>query len=171
MGGPFSWNLADPIKILARFRTTLPLDCKYLRNATRHRQSENGVANYGHSYTGKLNLVYFGRQMEKIGPEFWPTQRVVIRLDIALHLVAVWKLQDVMGKIHTNLHRSAQTQKLFAAIESRDRSIVETNFERVNFWSTVQMIAMVTAAAVNVVVIRHLFNDRRTAATGTKLRT
>ena len=62
-------------------------------------------------------------------------------------------------------------QKLFAAIESRDRGIVETNFERVNFWSTIQMIAMVTAAAVNVIVIRGLFNDHRVAAAGTKLRT
>jgi len=62
-------------------------------------------------------------------------------------------------------------QKLFAAVESRDRGIVETNFERVNFWSAVQMIAMVAAAAVNVIVIRNLFNDHRVAATGTKLRT
>jgi len=46
-------------EISARFRTTSQLDCEYLRNATRHRQSENGVANYGHSHTqghtGKLN--------------------------------------------------------------------------------------------------------------------
>jgi len=79
--------------------------------------------------------------------------------------------QDVVEKIQSNLQKSTQTQKLFAAIESRDRSVVETNFERVNFWSTVQMIAMVAAAAVNVIVIRSLFDDRRTAATGTKLRT
>jgi len=74
-----------------------------------------------------------------------------------------------MDKIQSNLHKSAQTQKLFAAIESRDRSVVETNFERVNFWSTVQLIAMVAAAAVNVIVIRSLFEDRRKAAMGTKL--
>lgn len=80
-------------------------------------------------------------------------------------------VKDVVDKIQSNLHRSAQTQKLFAAIESRDRSIVETNFERVNFWSTLQMIAMLAAAAVNVVVIRSLFDDRQKAATGTKLRT
>jgi len=41
---------------------TSRLDHEYLRNATRHRQSENGIANYGHSHTGKLNLVYFGLQ-------------------------------------------------------------------------------------------------------------
>jgi len=60
------------IKILARFRTVLRLDREYLWNATRRRQSENGVANYGHSRTGKLNLAYvgyFGPQVAKIGPD------------------------------------------------------------------------------------------------------
>ena len=41
-------------QISARLRTTSQLDHKYLWNATRYRQSENGVANYGHSRTGKL---------------------------------------------------------------------------------------------------------------------
>ena len=42
------------IKISARFRTTSRLDRECLRNATRHRQSENGVAN---SHTpAKANL-------------------------------------------------------------------------------------------------------------------
>jgi len=57
-------------EILAQFRTTSQLDREYLRIATRHRQSENSVANYGLLRTGKLNLVYFGPQMAKIGPEF-----------------------------------------------------------------------------------------------------
>jgi len=76
-----------------------------------------------------------------------------------------------MDKIQINLHKSSQTQKLFAAIESRDRSLVETNFERVNFWSTLQLIAMFTAAVINIIVIRNLFDDHRKAASGTKLRT
>jgi len=53
------------INISARFRTTSRLDRENLRNATRHRQSENGVANYGHSRAGELNLVYFGPQTAK----------------------------------------------------------------------------------------------------------
>jgi len=53
------------IKVLARFRTTLRLDREYLWNATRYRQSENDVANYRQSLTGKLNSVYFGRQSAK----------------------------------------------------------------------------------------------------------
>jgi len=53
------------IKILARFRTNSRLDRKYFWNATRHCQSENFIANYGHSRTGKLNLEYFDPQTDK----------------------------------------------------------------------------------------------------------
>ena len=53
------------IKILARFRTTWRLVGECLRNATRHRQSKNGVANYRHSRTSQLNSVYFGPQTAK----------------------------------------------------------------------------------------------------------
>jgi len=39
---------------------------EYLRNATGHHQTENGVANYEQSRTaGKLNYVYFGPQTPK----------------------------------------------------------------------------------------------------------
>jgi len=49
-----SRNLAaQKHEISARFRTTSRLDREYLRNARRHRQSEHGVANYGHFRTGK----------------------------------------------------------------------------------------------------------------------
>jgi len=59
---PSPQNLAAQKQISARFRTTLRLDREYLQNATRRRQSENGIANYRHFRTGKLNSVYFGPQ-------------------------------------------------------------------------------------------------------------
>ena len=67
----FGWPLPPKFggpktsKISARFRTTSRLDREYLQNTKRHCQSENSIANYGHSRTGKLNWVYFGRQMVK----------------------------------------------------------------------------------------------------------
>ena len=70
-GQKFGWTLYPTIwrpkniKILARYCTTWQLDREYLQNTTRHHQSENGFANYGHSCTGKLNSVYFGPHMAK----------------------------------------------------------------------------------------------------------
>jgi len=72
-----AWPTATPRNLAAqkhqiseRFHTTSRLDREYLQNATRHRRSENGVARYEHSRTGRLNSVYFGPQMAKTGPEF-----------------------------------------------------------------------------------------------------
>jgi len=79
-GGPLPPEFGGPKhQISARFRTTSRLDREYLRNATRHRQSENGVANYGHSRITKLNSVTFRctlvHKRRKIGPKFWLAYR------------------------------------------------------------------------------------------------
>jgi len=79
--------------------------------------------------------------------------------------------KESLDAIRLNLDKSAQTQKMFAAVESRDRSILETNFDRVNFWSLVQVVVMVLSAALNILVIRGLFSVRHTANAATKLRT
>jgi len=60
------------IKISARFLTNSRLDREYLRNAKRHRQSENGVANYGHSRTGNLIRCTLVQIRRKMGPGFVP---------------------------------------------------------------------------------------------------
>jgi len=66
MGGPFPPKFGGPKhEIWARFRTTSRLDREYLWNTARNRKSENGVANYGQSHAGKLNLAYFGPQTVK----------------------------------------------------------------------------------------------------------
>jgi len=65
-GNPFPPNLAvQKHEISAQFRTTSQLDCGCQQNATKNRQSENGIANYRHSRTGKCNLMYFGPQTTK----------------------------------------------------------------------------------------------------------
>jgi len=81
------------IKILARFCITLWLYREYLRNATRHSQSENGVANYGHTHTGELNLCTLIHKRQKVGPEFSPTQWAAIMLGIATHIVILMQFR------------------------------------------------------------------------------
>jgi len=51
--------------LLARFPTISHFDREYLRNGTRYRQSENGVANYDLSRVCWRNLVNFGPQTAK----------------------------------------------------------------------------------------------------------
>jgi len=51
-------------------------------------------------------------------------------------------------------------QKAFNNFEVYDRIIAENNFERVNFWSIVQLIIMITVFVIQVVTIRSLFETK-----------
>ncbi len=51
-------------------------------------------------------------------------------------------------------------QKAFNNFEVYDRIIAEHNFERVNFWSIVQLIVMITVFVIQVVTIRSLFETK-----------
>ena len=59
-GWPFQSKCGGPKTLKFRSDFTRLRDLITNFSATRYRQSENGVGNYGHSRTGKLNSVYFG---------------------------------------------------------------------------------------------------------------
>jgi len=78
------------------------------------------------------------------------------------------KLEEVkanVDSIRTHLDRSDSMLKSLRAIESRDRWFAERNFERVNFWSSVQLAVMVTVSLVQVLMVRSLFEEKRTGST------
>lgn len=80
-------------------------------------------------------------------------------------------LQTSTYQVGDNLRRSADIQRAFSKVELRDRSIQEYNFERVNFWSGLQLFVMVSVALVNILMIRGLFSDKRSTSSASKLRT
>ncbi|XP_047231188.1 transmembrane emp24 domain-containing protein 5 [Girardinichthys multiradiatus] len=74
------------------------------------------------------------------------------------------KLEDIMDTINnvkSRLGKSMQIQTLLRAFEARDRNIQESNFERVNFWSVVNLVVMMVVSAVQVYLVRSLFEDKR----------
>lgn len=48
-----------------------------------------------------------------------------------------------------------QLQSQLRAVESRDRSIMESNFERVNFWSFVNLFVMIFVSGLQVSILEH----------------
>ncbi len=56
-----------------------------------------------------------------------------------------------------HLDKSRQTQNVLRVFEARDRSTQEHNFERVNFWSGIQLFVMVSVSLMQVLMIRSLF--------------
>lgn len=78
------------------------------------------------------------------------------------------KLEDILesvSNVKSRLSKSIQIQTLLRAFEARDRNIQESNFNRVNFWSMVNLAIMVVVSAVQVYMLKHLFEDKRKTRT------
>uniref|UniRef100_A0A1A7X6Z7 Transmembrane emp24 protein transport domain containing 5 n=1 Tax=Iconisemion striatum TaxID=60296 RepID=A0A1A7X6Z7_9TELE len=74
------------------------------------------------------------------------------------------KLEDIMDTINnvkSRLGKSVQIQTVLRAFEARDRNLQESNFDRVNMWSLVNLFVMVIVSAVQVYLVRSLFEDKR----------
>ncbi|XP_005998587.1 transmembrane emp24 domain-containing protein 5 [Latimeria chalumnae] len=78
------------------------------------------------------------------------------------------KLEDILDTINSvksRLSKSVQLQTLLRAFEARDRNVQESNFERVNFWSILNLVVMVMVSAVQVYMLKSLFDDKRRSRT------
>ncbi|XP_053326233.1 transmembrane emp24 domain-containing protein 5 [Spea bombifrons] len=74
------------------------------------------------------------------------------------------KLEDILETINSvkgRLSKSLQIQTLLKAFEARDRNIQESNYDRVNFWSTFNLVVMVVVSVIQVFMLRSLFEDKR----------
>ncbi|XP_069863786.1 transmembrane emp24 domain-containing protein 5 [Dipodomys merriami] len=78
------------------------------------------------------------------------------------------KLEDILESINSiksRLSKSGHIQTLLRAFEARDRNIQESNFDRVNFWSIVNLVVMVAVSAIQVYMLKSLFEDKRKSRT------
>jgi len=51
-------------------------------------------------------------------------------------------------------------QNVFKNQEVHDRILVENNFDRINFWSIINLILMITVTIIQVITIRSLFETK-----------
>jgi protein ERP2 len=51
-------------------------------------------------------------------------------------------------------------QNVFKNQEVHDRILVENNFERINFWSIINLTLMITVTVIQVITIRSLFETK-----------
>jgi hypothetical protein len=72
----------------------------------------------------------------------------------------VESIKQVFDRVNRNLENAQRSQNIFRGYELIDREHLEQSFERVNFWSVINIVVMITVACVQVVLIRSLFEDR-----------
>lgn len=83
----------------------------------------------------------------------------------------VSELKKRMTSIKTNQGKTLQYQAMLRAFEAKDRSVMEHNYERVNFWSFVHLFAMVGTAVLQVYMLRSMFNTPVATTGRSKVRT
>ena len=76
-----------------------------------------------------------------------------------------------MDRMTENLDKARSLQTVLKMFEARDRNIVESNFDRVNFLSCVQLVIMIGVGLTQVIMIRQLFNDSSRVSGKLKTRT
>jgi len=70
------------------------------------------------------------------------------------------KVQDIMdfiGRIRLQLTKARQLQDVLRSHEARDRNLAESNFQKVNHWSMVQISAMIGVGLIQVFMLRSIF--------------
>lgn len=78
------------------------------------------------------------------------------------------KMEDIKESIESmraRLERSMQMQTVLRAFEARDRNLQESNIDRVNFWSAINLGVLVTVAFLQVYMLKSLFDDKRKTRT------
>lgn len=68
--------------------------------------------------------------------------------------------KDTFQRIWDNMEAAQRHQRAFNNFEMHDRVIAENNFERVNFWSIVHMVLLISVSVLQVVTIRSLFETK-----------
>lgn len=72
----------------------------------------------------------------------------------------VEEMGQSLKTIRERMTKTRHLQEQIRAHEFRDRSIAEHNFERINFWSFVQVIVMIVAGLSQVLMIRSIFDEK-----------
>lgn len=73
--------------------------------------------------------------------------------------------RETMESVHMHLERSRQVQTALRAFEARDRYLLEDNLWRVSFWSSLNLLVMLTVAVTQIHTLKSLFDDKRRVCT------
>ncbi|CAF5151251.1 unnamed protein product, partial [Rotaria sp. Silwood1] len=64
---------------------------------------------------------------------------------------------DVFQRIWDSMESAQRYQNIFKNFEVQDRILVENNYDRINFWSTINLTLMIIVTIIQVITIRSLF--------------
>jgi len=69
-------------------------------------------------------------------------------------------IKEAINRVRIQLNDINNFQDAYKDMETRDRSTAENNFERVNFWSMINITVMLTVGLLQVVTLKSLFDPK-----------
>jgi len=73
--------------------------------------------------------------------------------------ITIAEFHNSADRIRNTLNRIEYNQAVLRAYEARDKAVMTTNFDRVSFWSLINSIVLIGVGAVQVYMIRCLFEE------------
>ncbi|XP_065351079.1 transmembrane emp24 domain-containing protein 5-like [Cloeon dipterum] len=138
-------------------------DFKKSENTHRHTVQEDGDYkfcwdNSFSSYNSKT--VFFEILVDTDGElDDWNWDEEVGLTAEDVYEIKVQDIQEAINRVHSHLTKVRHTQDQIRAHEARDRNVAESIFSMVNNWSMIQIIVMLAVGAVQVIMVRSLFDD------------
>lgn len=81
-------------------------------------------------------------------------------LNTEVYEVQVSDIEAILKKIKEGMDKSRHLQDLIRVTDTKDRTIAEHNFERVNFMSLFYLVVLICSGLLQVLLIRSLFDDK-----------
>lgn len=108
------------------------------------------------SYNSKT--VFFELIIDNDDEDNWETQHYDVKPE-DVYDVTVQEINDAVLRVKNHISKIRQLQDIIKSTEARDRNTAEENYFKVNAFSFVQIMVMITVAIIQVVMVRSLFDD------------
>ncbi|CAG7786119.1 unnamed protein product [Allacma fusca] len=112
-----------------------------------------------------VKTVAFGITVETEDEAHWREYQDVDLQPEGVYEVTIEEIQEKTNIVRVILTKIKKLQEEFREVESRDRSTGEHNYERVNFWSLVNLVILVLVGFVQVFMVKGLFDEKNRSAT------
>ncbi|XP_017074483.1 transmembrane emp24 domain-containing protein 5 [Drosophila eugracilis] len=155
-----SFTLLDPIGLV------IVSDFKKPENVHRHDVTKEG--DYRFCFDNSFSMfnrktVFFELIVEREGEQFhgdtqWNEVDELTGLSRDEYYdMKVQDIMDFIGRIRLQLNKARQLQDVLRSHEARDRNLAESNFQKVNHWSMLQISAMIGVGLIQVFMLRSIF--------------
>ncbi|XP_067640551.1 transmembrane emp24 domain-containing protein 5-like [Eurosta solidaginis] len=157
-----SFSMIDPIGLI--------IVSDYKKPENIHRHGANKEGDYGFCFDNTFSsyhrkTVFFELIIEQEGQSSnnndW-NKVSTAKTPEELYEIQVHEILEYVGRVHIHLSKAHQILNMLRSNEARDRNLAEANYNKVNMWSLMQIIAMISVGLIQVFMLQSIFDTNNT---------